>query len=168
MCWLLNLKIRLALNYIYFPFRRYSDTICDEDAFKAISFESIFTAFIVLAFGIGVAMLSVILEKVWNKPEKTKRNPVRDIGKFAIKKWTQFVHLLQFRLIMWWSLVMEPKGTTRILGLIPSLVFMSAPISILWYQIFFVVILEPFCQRSHYTSIIFPLHMQSENIWVCY
>ena len=77
---MMNLKIRLALNCIYFPFCRYSDTVCEEDAFKAISFESIFTAFIVLAFGIGVAMLSVILEKFWNKPKKPKRNPGRDIG----------------------------------------------------------------------------------------
>ena len=83
---MLNLKIRLALNYINFPFCRYSDTVCDEESFKAISFESIFTAFIVLAFGIGVAVLSVILEKVLNKPEKTNRNPGRDIGKFAINK----------------------------------------------------------------------------------
>ena len=88
---MLNFEIRLALNYIYFPFHRYSDTVCDEAAFKAISFESIFTAFIVLAFGIGVALLSVILEKFWNKPEKNKRNPGRDVGKFAIKKWNQFV-----------------------------------------------------------------------------
>ena len=78
--------VRLALNHISFLFCRYSDTVCDEGAFKAISFESIFTAFIVLAFGIGVAVLSVILEKFWNKPEKNKRNPGRDIGKFAIKK----------------------------------------------------------------------------------
>ena len=97
---MLNLKIKLALNYIYFYFCRYSDTVCDEGAFKAISFESIFTAFIVLAFGIGVAVLSVILEKVWNKPEKPKRNPGRDIGKLAIKKWTPFVHSPQFRAVM--------------------------------------------------------------------
>ena len=83
---MLNLKIRHVLNYIYFPFSRYSDTVCDEGAFKAISFESIFTAFIVLAFGIGVAVLSVILEKFWNKPAKAKRNPGRDIGKFSTKK----------------------------------------------------------------------------------
>ena len=47
-----------------------------------------------------MAVLSVILEKFWNKPAKTKRIPSRDIGKFAIKKWTQVVHLLQFSQIM--------------------------------------------------------------------
>ena len=71
--------------------------MCNDNAFKEISFESIFTAFIVLAFGIGVALISVIIEKIWNKPEKPKRNPGRDIGKLAIKKWTPFVHSPQFR-----------------------------------------------------------------------
>ena len=65
---------------------RYSDIVCDDSAFKEIAFESIFTAFVVLSFGIGVAMLSVIFEKFWNKPEKPKRNSGKDVGKVCKKR----------------------------------------------------------------------------------
>ena len=53
---------------------------------------------------------------------------------------------------------MEPKGTTRILVLLTTPVFMSAPILILLPNIF--------CYnfgRSQYISIKFPLHEQSER-----
>ena len=91
----------ILFNVLFILFSyRYSDVVCNDNAFKEISFESIFTAFIVLAFGIGMAVISVILEKFWNKPEKPKRNPGRDIGKLAIKKWTPFVHSPQFRAVI--------------------------------------------------------------------
>ena len=80
-------------TYFYSNFR-YSDIVCDDSAFKEIAFESIFTAFVVLSFGIGVAMLSVIFEKFWNKPEKPKRNSGKDVGKVLQKRNLFFLHLL--------------------------------------------------------------------------
>ena len=67
-------------NLIYL---RYSDIICDDNAFKKIAFESIFTAFVVLSIGMAVAVVSVIFEKFWNKPEKPKKDPGKEIGKIT-------------------------------------------------------------------------------------
>ena len=69
-------------NLIYL---RYSDIICDDNAFKKIAFESIFTAFIVLSIGIALAVVSLICEKFWKKPEAPKKDPAKEIGKIAKK-----------------------------------------------------------------------------------
>ena len=65
---------------------RYSDVICDENAFKSIAFESMFTAFVILSIGVLVAVVSLIFEKFWKKPETPKTDPAKKIGK--IKKKT--------------------------------------------------------------------------------
>ena len=62
---------------------RYSDITCDDNAFKEIAFESIFTAFIVLSIGIALAVVFLMFEKLWKKPETSKKDPAKDIGKIA-------------------------------------------------------------------------------------
>ena len=62
---------------------RYSETICDDNglAFKTISFESIFTAFIILSIGVAVSVVFVIIEKTWlNKTKNQKEDSAKDIG----------------------------------------------------------------------------------------
>ena len=46
---------------------RPSENVCNENDFKEIAFESIFTAFVVLALGITVAILSFIIERIKKK-----------------------------------------------------------------------------------------------------
>ena len=60
---------------------RYSDVICDDNAFKKIAFESIFTAFILLSIGIAVAVVSLMFENIWEKPKTPKKDPAKEIGK---------------------------------------------------------------------------------------
>ena len=63
---------------------RYSDTICDDNGFKTISFESIFTAFIVLSIGVAMSVVFVIIEKTLLKKTKyQKEDSAKEIGEIA-------------------------------------------------------------------------------------
>ena len=63
---------------------RPSENACNENDFKEIAFESIFTAFVVLALGITVAILSFIIERIKKKqpPINLKMSSKQEIGKF--------------------------------------------------------------------------------------
>ena len=63
---------------------RPSENACNENDFKEIAFESIFTAFVVLALGIIVAILSFIIERIKKKqpPVNLKMTSKQEIGKF--------------------------------------------------------------------------------------
>ena len=63
---------------------RPSENVCNENDFKEIAFESIFTAFVVLALGITVAILSFIIERINKKqpPIDLKMSSKQEIGKF--------------------------------------------------------------------------------------
>ena len=63
---------------------RPSENVCNENDFKEIAFESIFTAFVVLALGITVAILSFIIERIKKKHPtiNLKMSSKQEIGKF--------------------------------------------------------------------------------------
>ena len=63
---------------------RPSENACNENDFKEIAFESIFTAFVVLTLGIAVAILSFIIERIKKKqpPINVKMSSKQEIGKF--------------------------------------------------------------------------------------
>ena len=72
------------IRITHLPFRP-SENVCNESDFKEIAFESIFTAFVVLAFGIGVAILSFMIERMKKKqhPSNLKMSSKQEIGKFG-------------------------------------------------------------------------------------